>query len=445
MKEKGVWLGVLILLLLLPASAVFADGPVVYADGGKIYVDEDVSLESGDAIHGDLGIFDGNLDLAEGGVVNGDVFVTNGDADVGGRISGDLAVLDGDLHLAATGLVEGDVFTMGGEQDIAGQIGGSLSSLFGDMVLRSSARVDGDLVVAPGRIEREPGVQVRGDEIRDLRIPNVPFLPESLDRVPGLIPPEIPPMAELPEIPGVPAIREVPARPPLPARPSPGSSIGSFLGRLFAAGFLSVLLIGVGALIVFFWPKATRTVSECIATLPVQSFGLGLLTFLIAAGLEALAIVLMIVIILIGAVLIGTVILIPFGLLLVLLSVLVLLPVPLVLAGGMMLGWVGLADLVGQKALGAARSQNAKPLGTTVVGLLVTVPLAGVLWLVSPLCCGWLFVVLLTSVGLGSVIHTRFGTQGCQGASKAPDSQVLPAEAMDEEAGRPDGSLGDSS
>jgi cytoskeletal protein CcmA (bactofilin family) len=439
MKGKGVWLGALVLLLLLPASAVLAEGPVVYADGGKIYVDEDVSLESGDTIHGDLGIFDGDLDLAEGGVVNGDVFIANGDADIGGRISGDLAVLDGDLHLTATGVVDGDVFAMGGEQDISGRVRGNLSALFGDMILRGSARVDGDLVVAPGRIEREAGAQVRGDEIRDLRIPDVPFLPESLDRVPELIPPDIPPMPEIPEIP------ELPQRPPIPARPSPGSSIGSFFGRLFSAGLLSVLLIGAGAVIVFFWPRATRTVSECIATLPVQSFGLGLLTFLIAAGLEALAVVLMIVIVLIGAVLIGTVILIPLGLLLVLLSVLVLLPVPLVLGAGMVLGWVALADLVGQKVLRTARTQAVKPLGTTVVGLLITVPVAAVLWLLSPLCCGWLFVVLLTSVGLGAVIHTRFGTRGCQGAKKPLDSEVLPAEAMDEEAGRADGPASESS
>ena len=100
------------------------------------------------------------------------------------------------------------------------------------------------------------------------------------------------------------------------------------------------MLVAMGVLVVVAWPKRTQKVADCIAATPVQSFGLGLLTFLIATGLEALAAVLMVVIILVAAVLIGTVILIPIGLLLILVSFLVLLPVPLALAGAMILGWV---------------------------------------------------------------------------------------------------------
>jgi hypothetical protein len=72
---------------------------------------------------------------------------------------------------------------------------------------------------------------------------------------------------------------------------------------------------------------------------------------------------------------------------------------------------------------------------------LVTVPLAAVLWILEPVCCGWLFVMLLTSIGLGAVMHTRFGRVDCQRtrpAAPAP-GEVLPPEAMDEEVGQPDG------
>jgi hypothetical protein len=145
----------------------------------------------------------------------------------------------------------------------------------------------------------------------------------------------------------------------------------------------------------------------------------------------------MIVVILIGAVMIGTVILIPVGLLLILLSVLLLLPVPLAMIGGVVLGWVALAELIGQKVLRALKARDVRPMGAVLVGLLITVPLAAILWVAEPLCCAWPFVILLTSLGLGAVFHTRFGKQGCRSTKTGPDA--LPMEAMDEEAGLPDG------
>jgi hypothetical protein len=78
-------------------------------------------------------------------------------------------------------------------------------------------------------------------------------------------------------------------------------------------------------------------------------------------------------------------------------------------------------------------------LSAALVGLVITVSLAGGLWLVMPLCCGWPFVILLTSVGLGAVIHTRFGTQQCESSATAAGPSPLPIEAMDDEAGLPDG------
>ena len=85
MRKKGLWLGaLLLLLLLLPASAAFADGPRLTTDDGRIFVDEDLSLEPGEVFDGDVGIFNGDLDAPKGSVIKGDVFVTNGDVDVAG-------------------------------------------------------------------------------------------------------------------------------------------------------------------------------------------------------------------------------------------------------------------------------------------------------------------------------------------------------------------------
>ena len=170
----------------------------------------------------------------------------------------------------------------------------------------------------------------------------------------------------------------------------------------------------------------------------IALIGLGLLTFAIAAVLEVVAAVLMVVVILVAAALISTVILIPVGLLLILLSGLVLLPVPLVLAGAVILGWVSLAEILGRKVLSIVKIENTRPLGAVLVGLLLTVSLAATLWVIEPLCCAWPFVILLTSIGVGGVIHSRFGRQQCRGAAPSAPGDVLPIEAMDEELGQPD-------
>jgi hypothetical protein len=73
-----------------------------------------------------------------------------------------------------------------------------------------------------------------------------------------------------------------------------------------------------------------------------------------------------------------------------------------------------------------------------IAGLVVTVPLAALLWVIQPACCAWPFIILLTSVGLGAVIHTRFGTQSCRASGPHEQFEALPPDAMDDEIGWPD-------
>jgi len=441
-KKRGLWVGLLVFLLLWPATAVFAEQPVVYYDGGQIFVEEDVSLAPGEVFRGDIGVFDGDLTIPQGSTVTGDVFVTNGDVELDGSVEGSLGVINGNLLLHEIGEVRREVFGMNGDLEIAGRVGGDLSVMFGKIDLRSSAVVEGDVMVVSGSLEREPGAQIQGEAMPEIPLPKIPSIPE----MPGILPiPELPPVPEIPSL----------TPPPVPEPPSPpmyrhqaptfGQQIGRFVGRMFTAGFMGLMFIALAVLIVFIWPRATRQVADCIVALPVQSFGLGLLTFLIAIVLEAMALVLMILLILVGALLIGTVILIPFGLLLILVSVLLLVPVPLVLAGAMVLGWVGLAEAVGMKVLALLKMKDVSPLGAVLAGMLVTVPLAAILWIIQPACCAWPFIILLTSVGLGAVLHTRFGRQSCRQAGSVGEIPPLPMEAMDEEAGLPDAPQGSAS
>ncbi len=441
MKKIGVLLGLMLMLLLLPAGTALADGPLTQQDGGQVYFDEDLTLETGEVVDGSLGLVNGDLTVPAGSTVRGDVFVTNGDADIAGRIEGNVAVVSGDLTLAPGAEVRGDALNTGGNSDLAGTVMGDVSTLFGHLLLRSTAVLHGDLAVLSGSMEREAGAQVQGESMPNLRLPDL----TELERILPVVP-RAPEMAEMPARPTRPVIPEIPAVPAVPAVPAwpqaEGfwSQVGRFFGRAAAAGTMTLLAVAAGVLLVLIWPRPVRRVAECIKLLPVQSFGLGLLTFLLAAGLEALAGVLMILVILLAALLMSTVVLIPIGLLLLLLAGLVLLPVPLALAGGVLLGWVGLAEVVGQRVLNALKAREAKTLGSVLVGMLLTGAVVAILWILEPVCCGWLLAVLLSSVGLGAVFHTRFGRQPCRGAhaAAAPAGGLLPPEAMDDEAGRPD-------
>ncbi|MBN1658975.1 MAG: polymer-forming cytoskeletal protein [Anaerolineae bacterium] len=432
MKAKVLWIVCLSLLLLWPTTAMAdglalqAGGPSIQIDDGQIFVDEDVTLEAGETFRGDLGVFDGDLTIPAEAVVSGDVFVVGGDIDLDGLVKGNLAVIDGELTMSSLGQVQGDVFVAGGSQEIGGRVAGDLSSLFGDVELLESAFVQGDLTIMSGTLERHAGARVGGEEMTDVDLPALPFLPEDL--VPEITPPTPPDLPPVPEIP-------VPVQPHVPARS--GSGLIDLVGRLVGAAMTSLLLIGLGLLMAFVWPRPVRRAADCIRLMPWQSLGLGLLTFMIAAGLEVLAVVLMVVIVMIAAALISTVILIPIGLLMLLLSGLILLPVPLVLMAAMAFGWVALAEVVGRWVGRVLRAGTLRPVGAVLVGLLVTVPLAALLTVARPVCCGWPFVVLLTSVGVGAVIHTRFGKQVCDKVA-APAAGPLPPEAMDEEAGAPD-------
>ena len=448
MRKTGLWLGLLALLLLWPATVVWADDPDRSTGGyewsfdeGKTYFNEDVTVRSGEVVEGQLGVFNGNLSLEEGSVVNGEVFVINGNVQAAGRVNGDLAVIRGDLVVAQTGWVSGELLGMGGTRDISGHVDGNLSGLFGKTVLRGTAVIGGDVLGGPGDLVLDPGVQI-GGQVERIPIPSLPFSDEGIDL------PEI----TLPEVPAVP---EVPALPEVPTLPRDhpdtlGERIGGFVGRVFAALVMSVVLLAVGALIAAIWPRPTQRVAGCIADLPLRSLGLGLLTFLIAAALEVLAIILFAVLAVVAATLMATVILIPVGLLLILLGVLLLAVVPLALAVGMVLGWVALAELVGQKLLAALKAQRVTPLAAVVVGLLATLWLPALLWLIEPCCLAWPVVILLTSLGLGAVILTRFGTRHCLptkpsasptavGTPAAGPLPALSADAMDQEVGQPDG------
>lgn len=99
------------------------------------------------------------------GTVRADAVSVAGDTRVGpeGKVgSAAVAVLG---RLAVDGSVGGEAVSVLGGVTINGTVGSEVVSVLGDVVLGPKAVVNGDLVVVGGRLTKEPGAVVRGNEV----------------------------------------------------------------------------------------------------------------------------------------------------------------------------------------------------------------------------------------------------------------------------------------
>jgi hypothetical protein len=168
-----------------------------------------------------------------------------------------------------------------------------------------------------------------------------------------------------------------------------------FLRGLNALGTALVLAL-LALLVVSLWPKPTGLVANTVWRSPAASFGVGLLTLLVVAGLVVLLII--------------TICLSPL--------------LALATAVAWLFGWIALGWLVGRRLLAALKAKNVAPvweagLGVFLITLLGAVP-----------CIGWLVWLVGGAFGLGAVVLTRFGSQRYNGTQPAPPpepSDVLPA------------------
>lgn len=98
--KRLLFVPLLLLLLLIPAG-------VVMAQGDETVVDESIA--------NDVVIFDQDLSVTENGRINGDVFIWNGSATIAGLVRGDIAIVNGNLELAETAVLRGECVVVNGE------------------------------------------------------------------------------------------------------------------------------------------------------------------------------------------------------------------------------------------------------------------------------------------------------------------------------------------
>lgn len=142
-KRFTIILGVLLLLLMIaPVSLVLAAPPF------------DTVVESGETIQNDVVLFDGDIEVAEGAVVNGNVTLFNGSASIAGTVKGDVVLFNGNLDAAETAEILGDCVLLNGNLNDATEAGLACTAVEGLSNLVPALASIGDLPVfsdLPGR------------------------------------------------------------------------------------------------------------------------------------------------------------------------------------------------------------------------------------------------------------------------------------------------------
>lgn len=278
----------------------------------------------------------------------------------GQTLNGSLAVFGGEATLEENTTVNGDIALSGGTMTISGTVNGDIVVLGGTISLTETAVIHGDISTIGGSLDRHASAQVDGD---------IQSGPNSLSI-------------------------------PLPRRfPTPNMNMNldfDPLGRFIWAVFQAVIMAGLAALVVLVAPLPTRRVSDTIMSQPVISGGIGLLSAILAPAL------------------------------LVMLAITILL-IPVSLAGVLLLviavafGWVALGLEIGNRIAASSHQSWTPPLAAGV-GTLILAMIANVIGLID--CVGWVVPFLVSIVGLGGVIASRFGRQVY---APAASSTVLPS------------------
>ncbi|MBA4380229.1 MAG: hypothetical protein C0393_06075, partial [Anaerolinea sp.] len=286
--------------------------------------------------------------LADGKVIFGDTYTLKS----GETLNGDLVVFGGSANIETGAKVEGDAVVIGGSLVVNGEVAGDVAVVGGAVTLGAEAHVRGNLSTVGAMLTRTEGSQVDGEIFNTAT--------SWQDRENGAQTPQptptVPPSVQL--------------------NFQPFWSVVNAIGQALALGILAMLVM-------LFMAPHTQRVGQAIVGQPVIAGTLGLLTVVLAP----LALVLLII----------TILLIPVALVAV-----------IALALAAVFGWIAIGLEIGERFTAAIKQQwhpsLAAGLGTFLLALV-----ANIIGLIA--CVGWLAPFLVTMLGIGGVIMTRFGAR----------------------------------
>ena len=205
----------LLALLFLPTSAVYARGSSGGLLDGRVIFGDNFTLASGDTLTGDLVVFGGNVEIEEDATIQGDMVVIGGNVTLDGIVTGSTVIVGGSTTMSETAVVKGDLVTVGGS------------------------------------LARDPGSEVEGEVVTNVPAPDI--------RIQDIQVPDVP-------------------NPPTPPTPPDVSfdfnPLGNFF-RMFGTAIAVSLLAMLASL--FLQPQIER-VSQAVVGQPVIAVSIGLLT-----------------------------------------------------------------------------------------------------------------------------------------------------------------------
>jgi predicted flap endonuclease-1-like 5' DNA nuclease/cytoskeletal protein CcmA (bactofilin family) len=245
--QQGAWLLAVAVITALSFLLVFA--PNVRADQAPQLAD---GLQQSQ-------VYNGDLEVERGQVIQGDVNVYSGDVVVRdeGRIEGNLNVYSGDVEVEEGGSVDGNITAWSGDLQVDGSVEGSIAAMAGNVEVGGDAYVGGDISVMAGNIKQRAGAEVGGNILRgpNLRLPAPPAV-------------SLLPWANAPQ---APEAQPVGGRDGFLARPL------GFVGRALTALLLVGLFVAGAAAVTALRPGWTSAVQGVLGRQAALSFATGLI------------------------------------------------------------------------------------------------------------------------------------------------------------------------
>ncbi len=340
MKNKILTITLTLILMLVFATPALADGP----EGAKVIFGENFTLEAEESVD-DLVVFGGNVSLEADSTVNGDMVVFGGNVTLDGTVEGDIGLIGGNVNVGETAVVEGDIGLVGGHANIA-----------------EKARIDGEVHSVTELDLDYGGERDQGEE--------------------GFIVPPTPPIPDFSNA----SFRG----------PDVFGWIGDVIKDIFWNISLIITLGLISWLVAAFMPEQMMNVRRTVTDSTAVSFGLGLMTSVVAL------------------------VFIPIAALLLITICLAIFPIAAyaLMGVGMLFGWIVIGQLIGERLL----SSNGRQLpsfvlstlvGVTVLTIVTNMPVIGEVPFLGFLLglVGSIVGLVVVMTGLGSVLLTRFGTR----------------------------------
>lgn len=286
------------------------------------------------------------------------IFGSNYTVKSGETLGGDLVVFGGSVMVEDGGIVKGDLVLFGGSITIAGTVTGDLVLIGGSGILKSTAVVEGDMDTVGGSFQTESGALIMGTTNNytsppalSLSLPNA-FTDPDLTKLPNDV------------------TRYITA-----ANFNPITDLAWLIMK-------SLGWAALAALVLMFLEKYTLQVRKAALHQPAITGSFGFISLLVVI---VVTVVLSVTILLIPVALIGLLI---FGF-------------------AVAFGWIAVGLEVGQRMSQLFHQEWALPISAALGTFTVNLVANGIGFIP---CVGWVVPFLISLLGLGAVILSRFGT-----------------------------------